>query len=138
MLRIYRPERTVVGFLEVYGGIGIGLLFTARFVPLAKLPFWRCTLREVTGIPCPSCGMTRAFDWFMRGRLLDALEINPLGFALAVLAVVGAAYLAAARLRPPRLRMEPSARGAFWMRTGVIAVLACNWSYLIVRTLAAK
>jgi hypothetical protein len=50
----------------------------ARFAaPLFKL-LPACTFRQVTGVPCPSCGATRAGLALARGDLLVALSYNPL------------------------------------------------------------
>lgn len=137
MIRFERPPKPTTGWLEIYGGIGLMLLFTARFVPLSKLPFWGCALRRTTGIPCLSCGMTRSFDWFLRGRFLDSLLVNPIGFGLALLSVIGAAYLLLRPLRPPRLRVELSERAGLWVRVAAIALLAGNWGYVVARALLA-
>jgi hypothetical protein len=133
MFRFERPAKPVVGLLEVFGLIGLGLLLTARFVPLARLPFWGCALRKHTGIPCLSCGMNRAFDWFLRGRFLDSLAVNPLGFLLAIAAVIGLLYLAARPWRPPRLVLELTAGQKRWVRIGAVGLLAADWGYLIAR-----
>ncbi len=55
----------------------------AKFVPV-------CLFKKITGIPCPSCGMSRAFCSISRGRLWDAFHYNILSIALypAVLAGV--------------------------------------------------
>lgn len=42
-----------------------------------------CTFRSLTGIPCPSCGMTTAFAWTARGRVDRAWRANPAGALLA-------------------------------------------------------
>ncbi len=47
-----------------------------------------CQFALVTGHPCPSCGMTTAFAWFVRGRLGRSWGVNPAGMVLA-LACVG-------------------------------------------------
>lgn len=138
MIRFERPPRPTTGWLEIYGGIGLLLLFTARFIPLSKLPFWGCALRKTTGIPCLSCGMTRSFDWFLRGRFLDSLLVNPIGFGLAVLSLVGVAYLLLRPLRPPRLRLELSESAGRWVRVAAIVLLAANWGYLVARALLAR
>ncbi|MBI5543984.1 MAG: DUF2752 domain-containing protein [Deltaproteobacteria bacterium] len=138
MLRFERPTKPTLGLLEIYGAMGVALLVTARFVPLARLPFWGCALRKHTGIPCLSCGMTRSFDWFMQGRLLDSLLVNPLGFTLAALSVVGAAYLVLWKLRPPRLRVELSVRAGSWVRWSALVLIAANWGYLITRALLSR
>jgi len=36
-----------------------------------------CPFRLVTGLPCPGCGMTRAWVFVTHGRLGDAMSANP-------------------------------------------------------------
>ena len=42
-----------------------------------------CQFALVTGRPCPSCGMTTAFAWFVRGRPVRSWGANPAGCVLA-------------------------------------------------------
>ena len=39
--------------LHALGLAGVMGLLVARFVPVARLPFWHCVFREHTGWPCP-------------------------------------------------------------------------------------
>ena len=60
--------------------------------PETQLSLPSCGLRERTGYPCPTCGMTRAWGRAVRGNFLEALRANIAGTILAVgcgLAVVG-------------------------------------------------
>lgn len=125
-----------MGLLEIYGLIGLLAILVARFVPLARwVPGWQCLVRRYLGIPCPTCGTTRAFDWFAQGRLLDALRINPLAFALACLCVVGVLYFIAVPLRPPKLQVTLTPRAGTVVRVGAVAIVAANWVYMLVRSL---
>ncbi len=45
-----------------------------------------CEFLVRTGLPCPSCGMTTSFAWFVRGNFAASLWVQPMGFVLAVLA----------------------------------------------------
>jgi len=134
MVRFKRPAKPTTGLLEIYGAIGVFLILVARFIPLARLPFWGCGLRKLTGYPCLACGMTRSFDWFGQGRILDSLLVNPLGFLLAVLSVLGVVYLVLRPLRPPRLEIDLSDRASFWVRIVAVVLVFGNWGYLIART----
>ena len=138
MVRFKRPPQPTVGLLEIYGAIGLFLIVVARFVPLARLPYWGCGLRNLTGYPCLACGMTRSFDWFAQGRILDSLLINPLGFLLAVLSVVGVVYLLLRPLRLPRLEIELSDRASSWARLLAIALIFANWGYLVTRAVLGR
>jgi len=50
-----------------------------------QMGFQRCEFLRTTGLPCPSCGMTTSFSWFVRGNWLASLYVQPGGFALALL-----------------------------------------------------
>lgn len=64
-----------------------------------------CPLKRFAGIPCPSCGATRACLALLRGDLRSALAIQP--YALAALAALAAAALS------PRFRAFAK---ALWAR----------------------
>ncbi len=46
-----------------------------------------CTFLDLTGLPCPSCGMTRSWVWAVRGELALALRYNVAGVALLAILV---------------------------------------------------
>lgn len=65
----------------------IGAIAYAQGMP--HIPFLACPLRSLTGIPCPTCGMTRAFVAIAQGDVAQALNyhaFSPIvmaGFAIA-------------------------------------------------------
>jgi Protein of unknown function (DUF2752) len=46
-----------------------------------------CTFYYVTGLPCPSCGMTTSFSHLAHGDLLNSLKANAMGTLLAITAL---------------------------------------------------
>jgi hypothetical protein len=42
-----------------------------------------CAFLQNTGLPCPSCGMTTSFAWFVRGNLVASAYVQPMGMILA-------------------------------------------------------
>ena len=44
--------------------------------------FPKCQLHELTGLHCPGCGGTRAFEALAQGDVLLALRMNPFGVGL--------------------------------------------------------
>ena len=48
-----------------------------------QLGLFPCMFFQVTGQRCPSCGMTTAFAWFVRGRFDRSWQANPAGSLLA-------------------------------------------------------
>jgi hypothetical protein len=45
---------------------------------IAVLSLWKCPFRLFFGIPCPGCGMTRAFFAFFRGDFSGMMQAHPL------------------------------------------------------------
>lgn len=61
------------------------------FIPLFLFGIWfsregfesnsqlfECSLRKISGLPCPGCGGTRAFYHFFRGELTESIRLNPI------------------------------------------------------------
>lgn len=46
-----------------------------------------CPLRNLTGVPCPMCGMTTSVEATVRLQLGDAFAANPAGILAVVVAV---------------------------------------------------
>lgn len=47
-----------------------------------------CFIKNATGIPCPSCGSTRAVIAFFNGDLLQSIAINPFGILVSSIMIV--------------------------------------------------
>jgi hypothetical protein len=47
-----------------------------------------CTFYKLTGLPCPSCGMTTSFSLLVRGDLVNSLQANWVGTLLALACLV--------------------------------------------------
>lgn len=39
-----------------------------------------CIIKNVSGIPCPSCGTTRSVHAILAGKPIEAMMMNPLGY----------------------------------------------------------
>lgn len=72
----------------------------------------RCQFEARTGLPCPTCGMTTSFSYFVRGRWLASAYVQPMGTVLAFVAAMtvwGALYVAwSGRPSHRLLRFVPS------------------------------
>lgn len=115
----------------------LALFVAASALALARMyPLWSghlailCPLREMTGVPCPTCGGTRALVALMAGDWRVAFAWNPAVAAAGVLAAawlpVGAVLLAFPALRPRLPERLPAA-----LRWGLPLLLAANWVYLV-------
>jgi len=65
-----------------------------------------CGFATVTGRPCPTCGMTTAFAWFVRGSIDRSWKANPTGalFALVSVPLIGWLVWSAFRNEPVGFR----------------------------------
>ena len=116
------------------------LWFAVAVAILVLIPLWKlvvvqvpgCPARLLTGIPCPSCGTTRAADAFVQGRLLAAAGFNPLA-ALGALGLLAGGLLAPVwvTLRAPLPALGPP--WPRWIRAGLVSALLANWAYLLIR-----
>ena len=75
-----------------------------------------CTLRRVTGIPCPGCGMTRALGALARGEVAQAVHMHPLAipFVLELVALWLAAGWLLWRGRPLSVPSRPLQAALLW------------------------
>ena len=57
------------------------------FFILSEVGIYKCTLRALLGIPCPMCGITRAFKTFLQGKFMLSFYYHPLWplFAVSIL-----------------------------------------------------
>jgi hypothetical protein len=126
------------------GAIALGclslLLVAARLMPSPdglgthrEMGLQECGFLERTGLPCPSCGMTTSFSWFVRGNLLASLYVQPMGMLLAAICgmcVWGGAYIAVTgrpihrmvSMLPPKYHVIPLL---------ALAVAAWGWKIFI-------
>ncbi|MCE2732634.1 MAG: DUF2752 domain-containing protein [Flammeovirgaceae bacterium] len=61
--------------------------------------FGTCLMKQTTGIPCPSCGSTRAIVALTQGNVSEAMLLNPLGFIIALVLIILPIWLGYDKLR---------------------------------------
>ena len=123
----------------VFGALGI--LCTAAAGTLARIPEgWlpaplRCPFLALTGLPCPTCGTTRALAALAQGDIPRALLLNPLITATALgISAAAAGSLWRRLTRRPALRCSFSRREMVFLRGATAAVIALNWAFLLLRS----
>jgi hypothetical protein len=92
-----------------------------------------CVFKAVTGLPCVTCGSTRALAALAAGEVLAAIRWNPLMtfgvFGLAAYVPYGA-LASFAGLRRCRLQLtERESRAVRWV---VLFVVAATWAFLVM------
>jgi hypothetical protein len=85
-----------------------------------------CGLLQMTGMPCPTCGMTTAFAHMARGQVVSAVRVQACGAALFVLtataALVGAVQAVRGRDILGRLRWR------MWWLWALLAAATAGWA----------
>jgi len=124
-----RPGAIPVG--AILAACALGAITMVVLLHLSRLPFSVCIFKAVTGIPCMTCGTTRALARLARLDLAGALAMNPLATlgTLAVLPWGAADLLLLSRGRALSLELSPAAARVVRI-AAVVAVLA-NWAWLI-------
>jgi hypothetical protein len=86
-----------------------------------------CMFRTVTGRPCPTCGMTTAYAWLVRGRLDRSWRSNPAGCVLALFSVPLMVWLGlmAAANRP--IGSASLSRPLFLLLFAAVALSVASW-----------
>jgi hypothetical protein len=126
------PARTF-GHAEVFAAIGLLSFAAARFLPVLSIPLV-CPARALTGLPCPTCGMTHAFVAVAHGDLAAAVAASPAGALLAALAwILSAADLVRLVAGAP-LPVVPERTARLLVASGTVA-LGINWAWMLAREL---
>lgn len=47
-----------------------------------------CFIKRATNIPCPSCGSTRSIISLTKGNFVEAFELNPIGYLVALIMLI--------------------------------------------------
>ncbi len=97
-----------------------------------NLPLPGCRFHAVTGLPCMSCGSTRAALALTRGEWLEALRWNPLAVAgFVAVAVAFLLWCADAAFGSRFLRAARQRLGCLPGWRLFAAAVALNWIYLL-------
>jgi hypothetical protein len=112
----------------------VALLVLGQVSAQFEIPVPLCPLKHITGIPCPTCGGTRALRaLFSHGALLTALRWNPL-VTMAALAILPClAYAALVTVfHWPRFRAVFTPTDQRLLRTAAWAAILANWAFLVI------
>jgi len=125
-----RPDLEWIGLLLIPF---LGILLLAFYFLGAFFP--PCPFRSITGLPCVSCGMTRASYALLSGDLWAAWRLNPLALFLPVLAFATWSYSLAVvvGLWAPLRQSSLSPSAWLTLRLGLVFIVSANWIYLLSR-----
>lgn len=140
---VVRKTRTIVICMAILVGC-VALLATAATISPEhaglgshrQLGLPACSVITLTGYPCPTCGMTTAFAFAVRGKFLSAFDAHPGGlcFALGVVVtgVVALAVLITGKIWSVNWYRISPARVAL----GSVLLVLGGWAYKLAIGLA--
>lgn len=99
-----------------------------------------CIIKWVTGLPCPSCGSTRAVLALVHGGIYDAFIINPLGILVAAILVSAPPWILFDLVSGKSTLLSVFRKTEQFIKRPPVALLLfvlviCNWIWNILKAL---
>jgi hypothetical protein len=121
---IDRRYRSLGVSLSASAVIGLSLVLSGP-----PLPFPGCLFRVITGLPCPSCGLTHAFIALGHGRVSEAFLDNIMSPLLFV-TLIGILGVSVYESLAGRYLLQPLwARVKSKVLVGVLILAALSWTW---------
>ena len=115
----------------VFLAIGTMAALAVAVLHLDRLPILICVFRAATGVPCLTCGATRALGELITGDVWGALAMNPLATLAAFVLVPWGFGDLALMTRGRALSLEVAPAAARVLRMLAFVAVIANWAYLI-------
>jgi hypothetical protein len=115
----------------IFGAIGLLAAVAVGLLHVDRVPLTFCVVKGLSGLPCPTCGSTRAFGRLFELDIAGALAMNPFT-TLVVVLIAGwavADLVLLPRRRALRVAFSPSLGRA--LRIGAFVAFFANWLYLL-------
>ena len=119
------PLGAILAGIAALAAVAVGVL------RLDALPFTICFFKLVTGLPCATCGSTRALGRLFHGDLAGAFAMNPLAAAGMIGLLPWAAADLALMTRSKAFGLELGPWAARVARVAAVAAVFANWAYLV-------
>ncbi|MFZ6012620.1 MAG: DUF2752 domain-containing protein [Bacteroidota bacterium] len=100
-----------------------------------------CMFKNISGLPCPSCGITRSVLLILHGDVAEAMLMNPLGFIAILLLILIPVWIvrdliaSSDSLASTFLLAEQKIKTKKHFYLPLIAVLIVNWGWNIIKDL---
>ena len=127
------PWRELIPVVLLAAVIAIGSL--GHVGAFEKIPL--CAFRFVTGLPCPGCGLTRAFISLFHGEFSRAIAFNALAPVLLVMMLLYF-YRALIRYSGRPFEYRSSAAGRRWISASFLLLFFGQWSLKLIEQWAGR
>jgi hypothetical protein len=133
-MRFYLKKRTPnrIEFGIIYGGIALLMLCVGRLLPVLSIAP-DCVFKELTGMPCPTCGATRSVVHLAHGEIISAIAMNPLiTLCLITATVYFVASIVLVAFDLPRVTFILDDKETNVTKVIAVMILLIQWAYLII------
>lgn len=90
-----------------------------------------CAFHSLIGLPCVTCGSTRAFSALIDGEFLAAFRLQPLFVAGCLFSVAYGVRAPLSLIADKRIFVELTDQDRFLIRCVLVMLIALNWVYLV-------
>ena len=121
-----KNRRLILRAVKVFGAAFCAkTLIAVMYVALLDLTIGRCPIRAATGVPCPACGLTRAWTAVLCGDRRLAFDRHPLWWLMPplwILICIDGARLSAAAEKLRKVTLASIAVAFFirWLRAYIL------------------
>lgn len=97
-----------------------------------------CLIKHVTNIPCPSCGSTRSVISLTKGDFIGALNINPIGYLVAIIMLIAPIWILVDTVRNAKTLFDFYQKIESYLKQPKIAIplillVIINWIWNITK-----
>ena len=97
-----------------------------------------CLIKNMTNIPCPSCGTTRSVLSLLNGNFSQALHLNPMGFIVASIMILSPIWIVIDFARSSSSLFNFYRKAEFYLikakySVPLIVLLIINWMWNITK-----
>lgn len=81
----HKPSSNKNKTFRTYSYASLFIIFISLVFPLEKMGYSVCIFYNLTGLPCPGCGMGRSIIHFFHLRFSDSFYYHPYGIPMSVI-----------------------------------------------------
>ena len=99
-----------------------------------------CFIKQISGVPCPSCGTTRSVLAIIKGNYLAAVSINPIGFIVITMMLLVPVWISIDLLLKKQTLLTYYKKAEQFLKKPPVAILfilllIVNWIWNIYKKL---